>query len=106
MMQAKRIIELYENYELPIILAGDLNAVVGSDPIKLLGRVWGYAAEGDPQPTFPSVRPRRKIDYIMYKPKDRWKVVEVRVIDEKVASDHCPVFSVLELLGDDMGKNR
>ncbi|MHC4112347.1 MAG: endonuclease/exonuclease/phosphatase family protein, partial [Planctomycetota bacterium] len=72
MMQAKRIIELYENYELPIILAGDLNAVVGSDPIKLLGRVWGYAAEGDPQPTFPSVRPRRKIDYIMYKPKDRW----------------------------------
>jgi endonuclease/exonuclease/phosphatase family metal-dependent hydrolase len=106
MMQAKRIIELYENYELPIILAGDLNAVVGSDPIKLLSRVWSYAAEGDPQPTFPSVRPRRKIDYIMYKPKDRWKVVEVRVIDEKVASDHCPVFSVLELLGDDENKKR
>ncbi len=106
MMQAKRIIELYENYELPIILAGDLNAVVGSDPIKLLSRQWSYAAEGDPQPTFPSVRPRRKIDYIMYKPKDRWKVVEVRVIDEKVASDHCPVFSVLELLGDDKDKKR
>jgi hypothetical protein len=42
----------------------------------------------------------------MYKPKDRWKVVEVRVIDEKVASDHCPVFSVLELLGDDENKKR
>ncbi len=106
MMQAKRIIELYENYDLPIILAGDLNAVPGSDPIKLLSRQWCYAAEGDPQPTFPSVRPRRKIDYIMYKPKDRWKVVEVRVIDEKVASDHCPVFTVLELLGDDIGKHR
>jgi endonuclease/exonuclease/phosphatase family metal-dependent hydrolase len=100
MKQASRIKELYENYDLPIVLAGDLNAVPGSDPINLLSGQWSYAGQDDPQPTFPSVRPRRKIDYIMYKPKDRWKVVEVRVIDEKVASDHCPVFSVLELLGD------
>ena len=106
MKQASRIKELYENYDLPIVLAGDLNAVPGSDPINLLSGQWSYAGQDDPQPTFPSVRPRRKIDYIMYKPKDRWKVVEVRVIDEKVASDHCPVFSVLELLADGMGKNR
>ncbi len=78
----------------------------GSDPINLLSGQWCYAAQDDPQPTAPSVRPRRKIDYIMYKPKDRWKVVEVRVIDEKVASDHCPVFSVLELQPAGMGKNR
>ena len=106
MMQASRIMELYENYDLPIVLAGDLNAVLGSEPMNLLSRQWSYAAQGDPQPTAPSVRPRRKIDYIMYKPKDRWKVVEVRVIDEKVASDHCPVFSVLELLPDGEGKKR
>jgi endonuclease/exonuclease/phosphatase family metal-dependent hydrolase len=106
MMQASRISQLYENYDLPIVLAGDLNAVPGSDPINLLSRQWSYAAQGNPQPTAPSVRPRRKIDYIMYKPKDRWKVVEVRVIDEKVASDHCPVFSVLELLPDGEGKKR
>jgi len=98
MMQAKRIMELYENYDLPIVLAGDLNAAPGSDPINLLSRQWSYAAQDNPQPTFPSVKPVRKIDYIMYKPKSRWKVVEVRVIDEKVASDHCPVFVVLELL--------
>ena len=100
MQQAGRIKELYQDYDLPIILAGDLNAAPGSDPIKLLSSQWAYASEGDPQPTMPSVRPRRKIDYIMYKPKDRWKVIEVRVIDEKVASDHCPVFAVLELLPD------
>ena len=98
MMQAGRIMELYENYDLPMILAGDLNAVVGSDPINLLGRQWSDAARDNPLPTFPSVKPARKIDYIMYKPKGRWKVVEVKVIDEKVASDHCPVFAVLELL--------
>jgi endonuclease/exonuclease/phosphatase family metal-dependent hydrolase len=100
MMQAKRIIELYENYDLPIVLAGDLNATPDSDPINLLGRQWSDAAQDNSQPTFPSVKPARRIDYIMYKPKGRWKVVEVRVIDEKVASDHCPVFAVLELLPD------
>ncbi|MBW7990963.1 MAG: hypothetical protein FVQ84_13235 [Planctomycetes bacterium] len=100
MNQSNRIKELYQDYDLPIILSGDLNAAPGSDPINLLSEQWFYAAQDDPQPTSPSVRPRRKIDYIMYKPKDRWKVIEVRVIDEKVASDHCPVFAVLELLPD------
>jgi len=100
MMQASRIMELYENYDLPIVLAGDLNATPGSDPINLLGRQWTDVARDDPQPTFPSTKPARKIDYIMFKPKSRWKVVEVRVIDEKVASDHCPIFAVLELLPD------
>jgi len=98
MMQASQIVHLYENYDLPIILAGDLNAVPGSDAIKLLCREWSYAGQANPDPTFPSIGPRRKIDYIMYKPERRWRVLETRVIDEKVASDHCPVFTVLELL--------
>ena len=100
MNQAGRIKELYQDYDLPIILAGDLNAAPGSDPINLLSSDWEYASHDDPKPTIPAVNPRRKIDYIMYKPKARWKVIEVRVIDEKVASDHCPVFAVLELLPD------
>jgi endonuclease/exonuclease/phosphatase family metal-dependent hydrolase len=98
MMQAGRIRELYADYNLPVILAGDLNAVPGSDPINLLTQDWSDTSQGDPRPTSPSVAPKRKIDYIMFRPKDRWRVVEVRVIDEKVASDHCPVFAVLELL--------
>jgi endonuclease/exonuclease/phosphatase family metal-dependent hydrolase len=98
MMQAGRINELYEQSNVPTILVGDLNAAPGSDPINLLGRDWICADPVDPKPTFPAVGPRRKIDYIMYKPKSRWRVIELRVIDEKVASDHCPVFAVLELL--------
>jgi endonuclease/exonuclease/phosphatase family metal-dependent hydrolase len=100
MMQAKRIMELYENSNLPIVLAGDLNSTPGSDPINFISRQWSDVARGSSQPTFPAKKPARRIDYIMYKPKDRWKVVEVRVIDEKVASDHCPVFVVLELMPD------
>ncbi|MFH1719844.1 MAG: endonuclease/exonuclease/phosphatase family protein [Planctomycetota bacterium] len=104
MMQAGRIKELYEDYGLPIILAGDLNAVPGSDPINLLTQDWSYVCREDPKPTSPSVMPRRKIDYIMYKPESRWRIVETRVIDEKVASDHCPVFAVLELLPEQKSK--
>ena len=98
MMQAGRINELYADCSLPTILAGDLNAVPGSDPINLLGREWTFVQQVDPQPTFPSVDPSRKIDYIMFQPQHRWRVVSSRVIDEKVASDHCPFFAVLELL--------
>ena len=34
----------------------------------------------------------------MFKPDNRWKVVTTGVIDNKVASDHCAVYAVLELL--------
>ena len=98
MMQAGRISELFADCNLPAILAGDLNAVPGSDPINLLDRQWTRVQQTNPQPTSPSVNPRRKIDYIMFKPENRWRVVSSQVIDEKVASDHCPFFAVLELL--------
>ena len=49
-------------------------------------------------PTFPSASPRIKIDYVLFRPEARWKVLETKVIDEKVASDHNPVLVVLELL--------
>lgn len=98
MMQAGRIKKLYENSVAPMILAGDLNAVPGSDPINLLTQDFSYVCRENPKPTSPSSNPRRKIDYIMYKPQNRWRIVETRVIDEKVASDHCPVLAVLELL--------
>jgi endonuclease/exonuclease/phosphatase family metal-dependent hydrolase len=48
-------------------------------------------------PTFPVDRPTRQIDFILFRPSGRWKVVESRVLDEPVASDHRPFFAVLEL---------
>lgn len=45
--------------------------------------------------TFPADKPDRRIDYVMYRPAEKWKVVEVRVLDEAVASDHRPVLTVL-----------
>ncbi len=78
------------------LLAGDLNALPESKTLQLLASSWKRANE-QVQSTFPAEKPVRQIDYILARPKSRWKTVEFRVLDEPVASDHRPVFTVLEL---------
>jgi endonuclease/exonuclease/phosphatase family metal-dependent hydrolase len=41
--------------------------------------------------------PLRQIDYVLFRPATAWKVIDVRVLDEAVASDHRPLLAVLEL---------
>lgn len=96
--QAQWINHLFRKNEVPTILAGDLNAVSNSEPIRILSEVWTDACADNPHPTSPSSDPKRRIDYVMFLPEERWRVVETRVIDEKIASDHCPLLVVLELL--------
>jgi len=96
--QVQQINDLYLDGSLPIILAGDLNATPGSEPMKILSRYWADASKDKAAPTFPAKRPQIKIDYVLYRPDTRWRVITSKVIDEKIASDHCPIFVVLELL--------
>ncbi len=96
--QAKRINRIFKRNKKPTILAGDLNAVPESEPMKIFFRFWTDASARNPQPTFPSSSPRRRIDYVLFRPANRWRVIETRVIEEKVASDHCPLLVVLELV--------
>jgi endonuclease/exonuclease/phosphatase family metal-dependent hydrolase len=95
--QARRLVLLASESGYPSVLAGDLNDVPGSEAIRRLETVWTPAYDRqDPEPTFPSDNPRVKIDYVMYHPPDRWKVIESRVVDDPVASDHCAYLVVLE----------
>ena len=101
--QVKKLNELFanadENDALPRLLLGDMNATPTSDDIKLLREKWESAAHAPgmkAQPTVPSVEPKSLIDYVMYRPAKRWRVIEVKVIEEKIASDHRPVLAVLE----------
>jgi endonuclease/exonuclease/phosphatase family metal-dependent hydrolase len=57
---------------------------------------WKLANE-QPLPTFPAAKPEKQIDYILVRPANRWEVVEVRVLDEAVASDHRGLLAVLQL---------
>lgn len=84
--------------KLPAILAGDLNALPETAVLAEFDKTWKRANRA-PLLTFPSNEPVRQIDYILYRPANRWRVVETRVIDEPVASDHRPLLAVLKLVG-------
>jgi endonuclease/exonuclease/phosphatase family metal-dependent hydrolase len=95
--QAKKINELYSKDDVPAILAGDLNAQPESKTMQLFYKEWEKPFSEN-VPTFPSNIPNRKIDYILFRPAKRWRVIETKVICDEIASDHCAVLSVLELL--------
>jgi endonuclease/exonuclease/phosphatase family metal-dependent hydrolase len=105
MNSAQTINELIRKHGVqPAIIAGDFNATPESAPIHEFEKEWkiagGDGADAKPQAakpilTFPADKPDRRIDYVMYRPANKWKVVEVRVLDEAVASDHRPVLTVL-----------
>lgn len=73
----------------PVILAGDLNARTDSAAMKeLLEDRW-----------LDATAPQSKIDYVLLRKSDPWRVVEVVTLDEPVVSDHAPVLVVLEWQG-------
>lgn len=86
-----------------VIVAGDLNV---SPDSRVMEKVTAFlsdtynpdAAPGpDPGFTFPADEPDRRIDYILHTPQKDLHVVECRVIEEPVASDHRPLLAVFEL---------
>ncbi|MEA3460816.1 MAG: endonuclease/exonuclease/phosphatase family protein [Bacteroidota bacterium] len=95
--QASRLNALLTEGDRPVILSGDLNARPESKTMSILFSEW-TGSDPEHAPTSPSMAPRGKIDYILYRPANRWRVIESRVICDSIASDHCAVLSVLELL--------
>lgn len=99
LLQVERINQLFTSGRYPVILAGDMNAVPGSEPIRLLEEYWtGAYDKAAPAPTYPSIDPEKKIDYVMFGPSGRWRVISSEVIQDTIASDHCAHLVVLELL--------
>jgi endonuclease/exonuclease/phosphatase family metal-dependent hydrolase len=83
----------------PAILAGDLNSRPDTEVMEIFEAQWAMAPAVDPSPTTPSGRPRSRVDHVFFRPAESWRVLESRVIDEHVASDHRPVLVVLEWTG-------
>jgi endonuclease/exonuclease/phosphatase family metal-dependent hydrolase len=65
--------------------------------MNLIGGGWSLPDKGEDRLTFSSDDPRREIDFIGYRPDEVFEVVESRVIDEPVVSDHRPVLLVLRM---------
>ena len=79
------------------VLAGDLNDLPESKTLREFATTWNRANQ-KVLSTVPVSQPTKQIDFILLRPTERWKVIEVRVLDEAVASDHRAIFAVLELL--------
>lgn len=77
----------------PVFLAGDLNAESDSSEIKLLSENW-QAVNDISAPTIPSDKPNKCIDYIFARknPLFQIDVIETKVEQEPLASDHLPVW--------------
>lgn len=95
--QAKAINQFFAaDATTPAILAGDMNARPDSEPIQILREAWESAIDASQAPTAPSKKPTSRIDYIFYRGKPSFSLTHAEVIDEPMASDHCPVLAVLE----------
>jgi endonuclease/exonuclease/phosphatase family metal-dependent hydrolase len=95
--QAEVLTRYLDALKTPYILLGDFNDVPESRTLALFTSRAGEAVK--PQRdhfTFSSTEPTKEIDYIFFSPGASWRAREVRVIDERVASDHRPVLAVLE----------
>ncbi len=97
MDQGRALNQLFAIDEIPTILAGDLNAKPNSETMKILLKEWGKSFSKD-IPTAPSKNPKSKIDYILFRKEKKWEVVDTKVLEEEIASDHRPVLRILKLL--------
>ena len=79
----------------PVLLAGDLNDSPGSAVLERLTLNWSAASPG-PLSTIPSDQPKRQIDFVLQRASMNWKIIDIRVVAEPVASDHRPLLIVLE----------
>jgi endonuclease/exonuclease/phosphatase family metal-dependent hydrolase len=97
LLQIRKITEVLQSEQLPVVIAGDFNAAPGSDVINILDDNFTRTCLTGCGFTIPVENPNKTIDFIAYKPSANFTVVEHKVINEKYASDHLPVLAVLKI---------
>lgn len=82
----------------PVFLAGDLNALPESGEMQKLTETWTVLNDIH-QHTIPVVNPSRTIDYvlIMKNPSIAFQILETKVENEPLASDHLPVWATVQI---------
>jgi endonuclease/exonuclease/phosphatase family metal-dependent hydrolase len=98
LLQVQELNKIAQIEKYPFIIAGDLNAMPGSDPINIFDRQFKRTCENC-EFTIPVINPKRTIDFIGFNNKDHFEVISHQVIPERYASDHLPILSVLKYKG-------
>jgi endonuclease/exonuclease/phosphatase family metal-dependent hydrolase len=81
----------------PAILGADFFDVLESEPVSKAEKAWTIA-NAEFVPTTPANEPTEQRHFVLYRPADRFEVVEIKVLEEPVASNHRPVLATLKLL--------
>lgn len=89
-LQANKLTEIAGTLSGPMIIGGDFNAHPDSEPLKILTRVFTRSCTTGCGFTISAQNPRNKIDYVMYRPGEAFRVTGHQVIRESYASDHLP----------------
>ena len=94
-LQLRRLHDLIEATEKPVIVAGDFNTFWGENEIYLFMRAAGLkSANLDGLPTYPSRAPRKELDFVLY--QDGITVNSFAVPDVRL-SDHLPLICDFEV---------
>ena len=96
--QARTLVGVFEDTTTPMILGGDFNSQPGSSVMELIEAHWTQTDKGEDRMTMSSIEPKEEIDFLLYRPAERFEVVSIDVLDEPVVSDHRPVFLVLRFV--------
>lgn len=95
--QADSVTRFFAGAEHPVFLAGDFNGWPDGPVVERLRHDWLVLGKSGNPNTYPSPAPDREIDFIMTHPRLGLDVLEHRVIEEAVASDHRPILAVVRL---------
>jgi endonuclease/exonuclease/phosphatase family metal-dependent hydrolase len=94
LLQAYKLNAIIGTFSLPVIIGGDFNATPESSPIRIMDSLMTRSCTSNCDLTIPAKHPRTKIDYILYRPADKFRVIREKTIAETYASDHLPVLAI------------
>lgn len=95
--QADSVTGTFGGVERTVILAGDFNSTRGDAVLAGLEGTWRIPPKEGDSSTYPADDPDREIDFVMFRPPGAMEILEHRVVDEPVASDHRPVLMVVRI---------
>jgi len=94
-LQLRKLYDLIEATEKPVIVAGDFNTFWGENEIYLFMQAAGLrSANTNSQPSYPSRSPRKELDFILY--QDGIQVSHFELPDVR-HSDHLPLICDFEV---------
>lgn len=93
--QAQELVHTFQQYTMPVILTGDMNAEPGTGAIELLTTAFQDCTNTQAY-TYPVEKPTKKIDYVFVQ-KHAVKKIHSAAVLPQIFSDHLPVVATIRL---------